>query len=105
MMTKRSLPGDHHRWADPGLLSLPETQYRNSEASPGQGDLRAQGRRHLPTDSGTPAVEHRQMKYLNNVIETDPGAEGGVQKPNVFLPDSERDRSDALLAEKSGDDV
>ncbi len=45
------------------------------------------------------------MKYLNNVIETDPGAEGGVQKPNVFLPDSERDRSDALLAEKSGDDV
>src|SRR5699024_4934011 len=45
-----------------------------------------------------PTVEHRQVKYLNNVIEGNHGwlkrilgPEGSVQKPNVRLPDVERD--------------
>ncbi|AGG65880.1 hypothetical protein H924_02130 [Corynebacterium callunae DSM 20147] len=53
-----------------------------------------------------------QVKYLNNVIDGDHGRlkpilgpKGAFKKPNVFLPDSERDGSDALLVERSGDDV
>ena len=57
-------------------------------------------------------VEHRQVKYLNNVIEGDHGRlkrilgpKGGVQKPDLGVPDVERDGSDALITERPGRDV
>ncbi len=52
------------------------------------------------------------MKYLNNVLEGDHGRlkrilgpKGAFKNLDVCLPNSERDGSDAFIAERSGDDV
>ncbi len=57
-------------------------------------------------------VEHRQVKYLNNVLEGDHGRlkrilgpKGAFKNLDVCLPDVERDGSDALAAERPGHDV
>ena len=59
-----------------------------------------------------PTVEHRQVKYLNNILEGDHGRLKRILGPKVAfknldicISDVERDGSDALLAERSGDDV
>lgn len=87
-----SLPGYYRRWADPGLLSLSEAQCRGGQAFPGQDaaiEYDSRVPRVINTDKA-PAlakaiselkaegicpqtVEHRQVKYLNNVLEGDHG--------------------------------
>ncbi|AGN18146.1 hypothetical protein J433_12767 [Corynebacterium glutamicum MT] len=59
-----------------------------------------------------PTVEHRQVKYLNNVLEGDHGRlkrilgpKGAFKNLDICISDAEGDGSDALLAERSGDDV
>ncbi|BAU94388.1 transposase [Corynebacterium suranareeae] len=59
-----------------------------------------------------PTVEHRQVKYLNNILEGDHGRlkrilgpKGAFKNLDICISDVERDGSDALLAERSGDDV
>ncbi len=57
-------------------------------------------------------VEHRQVKYLNNVLEGDHGRlkrilgpKGAFKNFDVCISDVERDGSDALIAERAGHDV
>ncbi len=59
-----------------------------------------------------PTVEHRQVKYLNNVLEGDHGRlkrilgpKGAFKNLDICISDAERNGSDALIAERSGDDV
>src|SRR5699024_11591600 len=125
-----SLPGYYRRWADPGLLSLPEAQCRGGQAFPGQdaaieydsrvpaghqhrygtrsgqGNIRAEGGGNLNSDGGATAGEIPEQRYRGRSwpTEKNPGAEGSVQKPNFRLPDVERDGGDAFIAERPGRD-
>ncbi|AGG68059.1 hypothetical protein H924_13350 (plasmid) [Corynebacterium callunae DSM 20147] len=57
-------------------------------------------------------VEHRQVKYLNNVLEGDHGwlkrilgLKGAFKNFDVCISDVERDGGDALIAKRAGHDV
>ena len=59
-----------------------------------------------------PTVEHRQVKYLNNILEGDHGRlkrilgpKGAFKNLDICISDVERDGGDALIAERARHDV
>ena len=59
-----------------------------------------------------PTVEHRQVKYLNNILEGDRGRlkrilgpKGAFKNLDICISDVERDGGDALIAERARHDV
>ena len=59
-----------------------------------------------------PTVDHRQVKYLNNILEGDHGRlkrilgpKGAFKNLDICISDVERDGGDALLAERARHDV
>ena len=60
----------------------------------------------------SPTVEHRQVKYLNNLLEGDQGRlkrilgpKGAFKNLDICISDVERDGSDAFITERPGHDV